>query len=123
MLMQFADINSDMFTDIITVDKSMTTVVIHIFDSVNNNFSQKISFKPEGCSKIKNVSIGRSDKTLRLFVTCKEGGVTVVKMYDRNMNGEMAERAKEGVNKAGEEKDTVDKIVDTIISNNNMVYK
>ena len=37
-LMQFADINSDMFTDIITVDKDRTTIIIHIFDSFNNKF-------------------------------------------------------------------------------------
>lgn len=38
-LMQFADINSDMFTDILTVDKDFKTIIIHIFDSVTNNFS------------------------------------------------------------------------------------
>ena len=38
-LMQFADINSDMFTDIITVDKNFKTIIIHIFDSATNNFA------------------------------------------------------------------------------------
>lgn len=31
-LMQFADVNADMFTDIITIDKARTSVIIHIFD-------------------------------------------------------------------------------------------
>lgn len=59
-----------MFADLITLDKTMKTVIIHIFDNQANNYAQKISFQPTGCTKINNVQVGRSDKTLRLFVTC-----------------------------------------------------
>lgn len=38
-LVQFADITSDMFTDIITVDKTGKNIIIHIFDSMSSNYS------------------------------------------------------------------------------------
>jgi hypothetical protein len=38
-LMQFADINSDMFTDIIAVDAERKTVIIHIFDPMTSNYT------------------------------------------------------------------------------------
>lgn len=39
---------------------------------------------------ITNVAVGRSDKTVRLFVTCKDAaGKTILKMFDRNLNGEL----------------------------------
>lgn len=79
-----------MFTDIITVDKDSSTIIMHIFDSTYNNFTQKISFKPSGCSKVVNVAIGRNEKTLRLFVTCMDDKQqTILKMFDRNMNNEL----------------------------------
>ena len=43
-IVQFSDITSDMFTDIITVDKSGKIIIIHIFDSMSSNYSQKVSF-------------------------------------------------------------------------------
>lgn len=69
-IVQFSDITSDMFTDIITVDKTGKNVIIHIFDSMSSNYSQKASFQPDGCATISNVAVGRGQNTLRLFVTC-----------------------------------------------------
>jgi hypothetical protein len=59
-----------MFTDILTVDRARTSIIIHIFDPMLNNYAQKISFKVDGCSMITNAAIGRGEETLRLFVTC-----------------------------------------------------
>jgi len=93
-LMQFADINSDMFTDIITVDKSRQNVVIHIFDAVSSNYSQKVSFQPTDCYVVTNVAVGRSANTLRLFVTCQDvARKTILRMYDRNMDDELTATA------------------------------
>ena len=128
-LMQFADINSDMFTDIITVDKDRQTIIIHIFDSFNNKFQQKVSFKPYGCNKITNVAVGRSDKTLRLFVTCFDANKkTILKMYDRNMNNELGNtvqttKQSDNDDQPATSKNVYDKIIDTMTSNNNMVFK
>jgi len=89
--MQFADINADMFTDIITVDKSRTRLIIHFFDSTTSNYTQKKSIPVHDCRTIQNVAVGRSDRTLRLFITCEDlAKKTIVKMYDRNMNGELS---------------------------------
>lgn len=41
-------------------------------------------------------------------------------MFDRNMNNELENSSD---SKESLQKDTYDKIIDTIISNNNMVYK
>jgi hypothetical protein len=89
---QFSDITSDMFTDIITVDKSGKIIIIHIFDSMSSNYSQKVSFQPDGCKIISNVAVGRGINTLRLFVTCMTtDNKNVIKVYDRNMNDELLE--------------------------------
>jgi hypothetical protein len=48
------------------------------------------------CRTIQNVAVGRSDRTLRLFITCEDlARKTIVKMYDRNMNGELSQAAPE----------------------------
>ena len=79
-----------MFTDIITVDKSGKIIIIHIFDSMSSNYSQKVTFKPHDCDLITNVAVGRGLNTLRLFVTCRDvAHKTIVKVYDRNMNDEL----------------------------------
>lgn len=81
-----------MFTDIITVDKSGKNIIIHIFDSLTSNYSQKVSFQPAGCATITNVAVGRSQNTLRLFVTCvTSSNKNIIKFYDRNMNDELLE--------------------------------
>lgn len=38
-IIQFADINADMFTDIITVDAERKIIIIHIFDASSGNFT------------------------------------------------------------------------------------
>ena len=89
--MEFADINNDMFTDIITVDKTRKNILIHIFDPLTSNYTQKISLTPSDCNLITNVAVGRSDMSLRLFVTCQDvAKKTILRMYDRNMNGELS---------------------------------
>jgi hypothetical protein len=59
-LMGVADINSDMYGDIITLDKSRKNILFHIFDPVSSNFTQKFTLTPEDCINVKNVAIGRS---------------------------------------------------------------
>lgn len=91
-LMQFADVNADMFTDIITVDKARTSVIIHIFDTTSSKYLPRTSFKVRDCALIQNVAVGRSDRTLRLFITCEDlAKKTILRMYDRNMNGELSQ--------------------------------
>ena len=82
-----------MFTDIITVDAERKIIIIHIFDQSSGNFTQKIALQPTTCSKIYAVQVGRTAKTLRLFVTCDDTATkrTVVRMFDRDMNNELAE--------------------------------
>ena len=88
--MLFADINADMFSDIITVDSTRKTLIVHIFDPLTSNYTQKVSFKPTDCQTITNVALGRSISTLRLFVTCVDiNKKTILKLYDRNMNDEI----------------------------------
>ena len=91
-IVQFSDITSDMFTDIITVDKTGKIIIIHVFDSMSSNYSQKVSFAPDGCETISNVAVGRGSNTLRLFVTCMTTDhKNVIKIYDRNLNDELLE--------------------------------
>lgn len=48
------------------------------------------------CRTIQNVAVGRSDRTLRLFITCEDlAKKTIVKMYDRNMNDELTKAVPE----------------------------
>ena len=92
-IMQFADVNADMFTDIISVDKSRKYVIIHFFDPITSNYTQKVFFKPTDCNVITNVADGRSAQTYRLFITCQDmAKKTILRMYDRNMNGELQDQ-------------------------------
>ena len=85
-----------MFTDIIATDKSRKKIIIHIFDSTSSNYTQKVQFKPNECETITAVAVGRSAKTLRLFVTCYDGThKTIMRMYDRNMNDELTAEQQE----------------------------
>ena len=92
-IMQFADINADMFTDIIAIDKDKRKVIIHIFDPSSSNYTQKVTFTPiEDCNEITNIGVGRSAQTFRLFITCKDKiNKTIMKVFDRNLNGELQE--------------------------------
>jgi len=69
-LMAFADLNSDKYTDIITVSDDKTSFSIHIFNKDINMFKAEETYSPAGCLKITNVVVGRSQELLRLFVTC-----------------------------------------------------
>ena len=123
ILMQFSDINSDMFTDIIAVDGERQTIIMHVFDAATNNYTQKVSFRPNQCSKILNVIVGRSDKTLRLYVTClsvSHPQKTILKMFDRNMNNEMTATV---IQTNKDSSDPELKIIDTLVQNTHMVYK
>lgn len=83
---------ADMFTDIITIDKTGRNIIIHIFDSMTSSYSEKISFQPKDCAIVSNVAVGRGPNTLRLFVTCQSfDKTTILKLYDRNMNDELVE--------------------------------
>ena len=42
-------------------------------------------FSVEGCGIVRGITVGRSSQTMRLFVTCSNGGSTVVKLVDRNV--------------------------------------
>lgn len=103
-IMQFADVNADMFTDIIAVDKSRKYVIIHFFDPITSNYTQKVFFKPTDCNVITNIADGRSAQTYRLFITCQDiAKKTILRMYDRNMNGELKEQRE---NMASKERDS-----------------
>ena len=114
-----------MFTDIIALNKARNAIIIHLFDPVSSNYSQKISFKPSDCEKITNVAVGRGADTLRLFVTCVEAfGKTVLQMYDRNLNGEISERKRNlGEAVTQEIKDEGKKIYNEMMGDNHMVFK
>jgi len=88
------------------------------------------------CRTIQNVAVGRSDRTLRLFITCEDlAKKTIVKMYDRNMNDELKKAAPEKRNlqvapEKDEDKDTetpepsaAKNLVDKILKENHMVFK
>ena len=81
-----------MFTDIIALNKARNKIIFHLFDPVLSNYSQKTTLKPADCEKITNVAVGRSSETMRLFITCLDASSkTLIKMYDRNLNGELEE--------------------------------
>ena len=85
-----------MFTDIIALNKDRNKIIFHLFDPMLSNYSQKTTLIPAECKKIHNVAVGRSAKTMRLFITCLDSaGKTIIKMYDRNLNGELEEITKE----------------------------
>ena len=88
--MGIADINSDMYGDIITIDKSRKNIIFHIFDPVTSNFTQKFTLTPNDCTLVKNVDVGRSEKSLRIFVTCQDvAKKTIMRIYDRDLNNEL----------------------------------
>ena len=92
-IMQFVDVNADMFTDIIEVNIFRKYVIIHIFDPITSNYTQKVFFKPTDCNLITNIADDRSAQTYRLFITCQDiSKKTILRMYDRNMNGELLDQ-------------------------------
>ena len=79
----FADMNSDKYTDMVNVLGGTNTIQIHCYDSLAKIFSIWKEFKVEGCVVIRNIAVGRSSQTMRLFVTCDNGSNTILKLVDR----------------------------------------
>ena len=79
----FADIDSDKYTDLITVTNEGREIQIYVFDPLGKTFVAWRSFPVQGCSAIRNIVVGRSRTNLRLFVTCDSGTSTVVTLVDR----------------------------------------
>lgn len=83
-LMAYADLNSDMYTDIIALSEDSTALNLFYFNPNALRFYLGNEIKTSDCQKIINVVVGRSPSHLRIFVTCKQnGGNTVVRFYDR----------------------------------------
>jgi len=74
--MTFADVDSDKFTDIITVNGG--EIELHLFDNYYKKFVHAHTIDVPGCSQIHNIVVGRSSSYLRLFVTCASGMVHFV---------------------------------------------
>lgn len=109
-----------MFTDIIALNKARNKIIFHLFDPIMSNYSQTTTLRPAECEKITNVAVGRSADTMRLFITCLDGGQkTIIKMYDRNLNGELeeAKRRLEALSQEGQ------KIINQMVEENHMVFK
>ena len=77
-IMAFADVDSDKFTDIITVKNGH--IELHLFDNQHKKFVHAKDIEVPGCSNIRNIVVGRSAANLRMFVTCGSG---TVKFVDR----------------------------------------
>ena len=82
-LQTFADMNSDKYTDLISVESGSNQVKIHIYDNLTKMFTLWHSFAVEGCGIVRGITVGRSTQSMRLFVICSNGGGTVVKLVDR----------------------------------------
>ena len=79
----FADMNSDKYTDMVTVNGG-NQVFVHAYYTVTKQFEPWKDFTVDGCSDIRNIAVGRSSLQMRLFVTCSTmTGGTVVKIVDR----------------------------------------
>jgi len=74
--------NSDKYTDMVTV-VGAKNVQIHTYDSLTKMFVPWTTFAVDGCTAIRNIAVGRSTQTMRLFVTCSSGSATIVKLVDR----------------------------------------
>lgn len=69
-LMTFADVNSDKYTDVITLSNDAKSFSIHLFNQRKSRFELSRTVTPSECQKITNIFVGRSSVTMRLFVTC-----------------------------------------------------
>jgi hypothetical protein len=87
-IMAYADLNSDTFTDIITLSEDPASLNMYYFSPEHLKFYLGNELKTSDCSKIINVAVGRSPSHLRVFVTCvTTGGDTKVHFYDRTDKG------------------------------------
>lgn len=75
-LMAFADLNSDKYTDIVTVSDSKQSFTVHFFEPLKKMFVYQKTVKPnKDCAQIINLVVGRSVDRIRLFVTCMNPAV------------------------------------------------
>ena len=82
-LQVFADLNSDKYTDMVTV-RGGSGIFIHTYDYFTKMFTPWKDFNVDGCHQILSISVGRSSQTMRVFVTCEgSSGGTIVKLVDR----------------------------------------
>lgn len=89
-IMAFGDVDSDKYTDILTVSQHGGSIEIHLFDPFYKKFVHAKTIDVPGCSAIRNIFVGRSSKYLRLFVTCSGGSGTIVRFIDRVSQGREA---------------------------------
>ena len=88
--MAFADLNSDKYTDIVTVSDSRSSFTVHFFEPLKKMFVYQKTVKPnKDCQKIINLVVGRSVDRLRLFFTCmnlaqgSQPAFTNIKIYEK----------------------------------------
>lgn len=58
-LMVFADLNSDKYTDMVTLDADQT-LSFHLFSPKNFTFNLWTTLNPHNCLQVTNVAVGRS---------------------------------------------------------------
>ncbi len=86
-LMVFADLNSDRYTDIVTLEAEQT-LSFYLFNTKSFTFDLWTTLTPSNCLKITNVVVGRSRTSQRLFITCSEQASqhTILQCYDLAAN-------------------------------------
>lgn len=86
--MAYADLNSDMYTDIVALQEDPSGLNLFYFNPVHLRFYLGNEIKTSDCTRIVNVAVGRSPSHLRVFVTClANSGNTIVRFYDRTDSG------------------------------------
>jgi integrin alpha FG-GAP repeat containing protein 1 len=87
-MMAYADLNSDMYTDIIALNEDPSVLNLFYFNPKHLRFYLGNQVKTTDCKQILNVAVGRSFSHLRLFVTCEaSSGSTIVRFFDRKDDG------------------------------------
>ena len=81
-LQTFADMNSDKYTDMVTVNGG-NQVFIHAYDRQVKMFKPWKDFVVDTCQEIRSITVGRSSQLMRIFVTCSSSSGTIVKLVDR----------------------------------------
>lgn len=79
----FADMNSDKYTDLVTVMGNSNKIQINTYDKQSKLFSPWKMIFVDGCDSVRSIAVGRSSLALRIFVTCSHSGSTYVKIVDR----------------------------------------
>ena len=82
-ILAFADVDSDKFTDMITLNQAGNAIELHLFDSYYKKFVHSNTISVTGCYSIRNIVVGRSATHLRMFVTCEGSAGTMVRFVDR----------------------------------------